>query len=80
MLFRPVDRVQVVNGAEGQTRTVDTGIFSAVLYHLSYLGSSYYYQICAHALSRRYSTSPLRYKVRSPNGHMGASMPGIIYN
>jgi hypothetical protein len=25
-------------GAEGQTRTVDTGIFSAVLYHLSYLG------------------------------------------
>ena len=26
------------NGAEGQTRTVDTGIFSAVLYHLSYLG------------------------------------------
>ena len=29
-------------GAEGQTRTVDTGIFSAVLYHLSYLGSSVY--------------------------------------
>ena len=27
-----------VKGAEGQTRTVDTGIFSAVLYHLSYLG------------------------------------------
>ena len=27
-----------VGGAEGQTRTVDTGIFSAVLYHLSYLG------------------------------------------
>ena len=26
------------DGAEGQTRTVDTGIFSAVLYHLSYLG------------------------------------------
>ncbi len=26
------------SGAEGQTRTVDTGIFSAVLYHLSYLG------------------------------------------
>ena len=26
------------NGAEGQSRTVDTGIFSAVLYHLSYLG------------------------------------------
>ena len=26
------------NGAEGQTRTVDTGIFSAVRYHLSYLG------------------------------------------
>ena len=25
-------------GAEGQSRTVDTGIFSAVLYHLSYLG------------------------------------------
>ena len=41
------------NGAEGQTRTVDTGIFSAVLYHLSYLGSSVYYQIWARGLSRR---------------------------
>ncbi len=30
-----------VSGAEGQTRTVDTGIFSAVLYHLSYLGEEY---------------------------------------
>ncbi len=29
-------------GAEGQTRTVDTGIFSAVLYHLSYLGQQLY--------------------------------------
>ena len=44
---------KILNGAEGQTRTVDTGIFSAVLYHLSYLGSSFYYQICAHRLSRR---------------------------
>ncbi len=26
------------SGAEGQNRTVDTGIFSAVLYQLSYLG------------------------------------------
>ena len=32
-------------GAEGQTRTVDTGIFSAVLYHLSYLGLNIYYRI-----------------------------------
>ena len=32
-------------GAEGQTRTVDTGIFSAVLYHLSYLGLGFYYRI-----------------------------------
>ena len=44
---------KVFNGAEGQTRTVDTGIFSAVLYHLSYLGSGIYYQIYAYALSRR---------------------------
>ena len=29
-------------GAEGQSRTVDTGIFSAVLYHLSYLGRYIY--------------------------------------
>ena len=29
-------------GAEGQSRTGDTGIFSAVLYHLSYLGLSNY--------------------------------------
>ena len=28
----------LVGGAEGQSRTADTGIFSAVLYHLSYLG------------------------------------------
>ena len=28
--------------AEGQSRTGDTGIFSAVLYHLSYLGSKTY--------------------------------------
>ena len=34
-----------VGGAEGQTRTVDTGIFSAVLYHLSYLGLAFYYRI-----------------------------------
>ena len=27
--------------AEGQSRTGDTGIFSAVLYHLSYLGVVY---------------------------------------
>ncbi len=31
--------------AEGQTRTVDTGIFSAVLYHLSYLGYKVNYRI-----------------------------------
>ena len=58
MLFRPLDRIQVVNGAEGQTRTVDTGIFSAVLYHLSYLGNKTYYQICAYALSRRIILCP----------------------
>ena len=28
--------------AEGQSRTGDTGIFSAVLYHLSYLGINAY--------------------------------------
>ena len=28
--------------AEGQSRTGDTGIFSAVLYHLSYLGFNTY--------------------------------------
>ena len=39
MLARINDLLAVVrSGAEGQTRTVDTGIFSAVLYHLSYLG------------------------------------------
>ena len=48
--FRSINSLK---GAEGQTRTVDTGIFSAVLYHLSYLGSSDYYQICAYVLSRR---------------------------
>jgi hypothetical protein len=31
-----------VDGAEGQNRTVDTGIFSAVLYLLSYLGLQNY--------------------------------------
>ena len=33
---------EIGGGAEGQTRTVDTGIFSAVLYHLSYLGRKTY--------------------------------------
>lgn len=28
-------------GAEGRDRTADTGIFSAVLYQLSYLGAAY---------------------------------------
>ena len=28
-----------INGAEGQNRTADTGIFSPLLYRLSYLGS-----------------------------------------
>ena len=38
-ILRPVSKpVPRFDGAEGQTRTVDTGIFSAVLYHLSYLG------------------------------------------
>lgn len=36
--FRSDGEVNRESGAEGQTRTVDTGIFSAVLYHLSYLG------------------------------------------
>ena len=47
-----MNKAKANNGAEGQTRTVDTGIFSAVLYHLSYLGSSVYYQIYARPLSR----------------------------
>jgi hypothetical protein len=29
-----------MSGAEGQSRTADTVIFSHVLYHLSYLGRS----------------------------------------
>lgn len=31
-------RTEVISGAEGRDRTGDTGIFSAVLYRLSYLG------------------------------------------
>ena len=38
-------RYKTNKSAEGQTRTVDTGIFSAVLYHLSYLGWDFYYRI-----------------------------------
>ena len=30
-----------MNGAEGRNRTTDTGIFSPLLYRLSYLGISY---------------------------------------
>ncbi len=41
-------------GAEGQTRTVDTGIFSAVLYHLSYLGQLVYIRSTLLKLSRRW--------------------------
>ena len=31
---------EVINGAEAQSRTGDTSIFSAVLYQLSYLGTA----------------------------------------
>ncbi len=31
--------LRIKNGAEGQSRTGDTCVFSAVLYHLSYLGT-----------------------------------------
>ena len=41
------------DGAEGQTRTVDTGIFSAVLYHLSYLGALIHYPTAPAPLSSR---------------------------
>ena len=40
-------------GAEGQNRTVDTGIFSAVLYQLSYLGRQHYLNSSFCALSRK---------------------------
>ncbi len=38
---KPADRDQRAwrNGAEGQNRTADTGIFSPLLYRLSYLGT-----------------------------------------
>ena len=44
-LSLPFPDARKKESAEGQTRTVDTGIFSAVLYHLSYLGWEYYYRI-----------------------------------
>ena len=43
--FRRLSATKAKKSAEGQTRTVDTGIFSAVLYHLSYLGRDFYYRI-----------------------------------
>ena len=43
--FRRFSATKTKKSAEGQTRTVDTGIFSAVLYHLSYLGLNFYYRI-----------------------------------
>ena len=33
-------RLRYFSGAEGRNRTVDTGIFSPLLYRLSYLGTS----------------------------------------
>ena len=39
--IKGTDRFQVqTNGAEGQTRTADTWIFSPLLYQLSYLGET----------------------------------------
>ena len=39
--IKGTDRFQVqTNGAEGQTRTADTWIFSPLLYQLSYLGQT----------------------------------------
>ena len=43
--FSSFSDTKTKKSAEGQTRTVDTGIFSAVLYHLSYLGRGFYYRI-----------------------------------
>ena len=37
MLANPF-KIMIVFGAEGQNRTADTGIFSPLLYRLSYLG------------------------------------------
>ncbi len=50
-----INREMVVGerGAEGQNRTVDTGIFSAVLYHLSYLGRQFILKPSSWGLSRR---------------------------
>ena len=45
-------------GAEGQTRTVDTGIFSAVLYHLSYLGGLIYLKSAFICCQVRFSRRP----------------------
>ena len=52
------------NGAEGQNRTADTGIFSPLLYRLSYLatdlsenntvlsaGSQYFFAVCSPEIS-----------------------------
>ena len=38
MLANPLNILTFI-GAEGQNRTADTGIFSPLLYRLSYLGS-----------------------------------------
>ena len=37
--LRPKPQPLVFTGAEGQNRTADTGIFSPLLYRLSYLGT-----------------------------------------
>ena len=35
----------LISGAEGQNRTADTGIFSPLLYRLSYLGKVFYFYL-----------------------------------
>ena len=69
-------------GAEGQTRTVDTGIFSAVLYHLSYLGWNFYYRIrhygCQGRDTQRESTSPSRKSFDKRKATLYSCMTGMV--
>jgi hypothetical protein len=48
--------LRLKNGAEAQNRTVDTRIFSPLLYRLSYLGSIYVFTVAALKRLPIYST------------------------
>ncbi len=72
-----------INGAEGQNRTADTGIFSPLLYRLSYLGSFFkfrhqYLHRTSNLCQDLFPMSPKRYCTRVTAAIVAVSALNIL--